>query len=166
MKKSFRYFVSRNSINKFQPLTKMKKIFTLLVVVLLTGISAANAQSTDKASPSENRIMVYSEEDEAMVYKNDSQINSGEIIIESLPGFGLEPVPVEVSQNEKGSYTFKKHPSLIVPEYYTVVITDSLTGKQFNLKAVDSFTFDVAKATPDRFVLQMTKTKYSLTAMH
>ena len=142
----------------------MKKIVTLLLISLLAGTTAIQAQSA-KQTATDKTVMVYSEEDEAMIYKNESQANSKEILIETLPGFGFDPVPVEISLNENGSYTFKKHPALVLPEYYTVVISDSVTGKKFDLNSADSYTFDVAKATPDRFVLQMQKMKTNLTAM-
>lgn len=142
----------------------MKKIVTLFAAALLT-VTAASAQQTaasitaDKAKS----VMVYSEEDEALVYKNGSAHHGREILIETLPGFGNDPVPVDIDQNANGSYTFKKHPSLQLPEYYTVIITDSLTGNQFDLKKSDSYTFDVAKAMPERFALEMRKTKTELT---
>ena len=143
----------------------MKKIFTLFVVTFFAGTIAVNAQQSSKTIPQIKTALVYSEEDEALVYKNNPQSNDNEIVIESLPGYGQDPIPVEINQNKKGSYTFTKHPSLILPEYYSVVILDSLTGKTFDLKETDSYTFDIAKATPERFMLQMAKTKTTLTAM-
>ncbi len=142
----------------------MKKIFTFLTIAMLGGLSVANAQQTAGKTATDKTVLIYSEEDEALVYKNTSK-TSKEIIIESLPGFGFEPVPVEISLNENGSYTFKKSASLILPEYYTVVITDSLTGEKFDLKTSDSYSFDVAKATPERFALQMTKIKTRITTI-
>ena len=143
---------------------KMKKIFTLLTIAMLASTTATYAQ-TNKINTS-NSVMVYSEDEEALVYKNNSQTNGKEIIIESLPGFGFDPIPVEIGLNENGSYTFKKHPSLVLPEYYSVEITDSVTGARFDLKTADSYTFEVAKATPDRFALQMHKIKNGSIAMN
>jgi hypothetical protein len=72
-----------------------------------------------------------------------------------------------VNQDEKGSFTFKKHPSLALPEFYTVVIKDTVTGAQFDLKDSDSYSFEVKKVVPERFLLQMKKAKANntLTAM-
>lgn len=142
----------------------MKKFIAFFFIAFLTT-SALSAQSTKKEITTAKAVMVYSEEYEAIVYKSESQVSGSEILIESLPGYGKEPIPVEVFQNKKGSYTFKKHPSLVMPEYYNVIITDSLTGQSFDLKNADSYTFDVTKSTPDRFMLYMSKSKTNLTAM-
>jgi hypothetical protein len=110
--------------------------------------------------------LVYSEEDEALVYKDDGTDHSGhEIVIESLPGFDETHIPVIIAQKLKGSFTFKKHPKLELPEYYTVVIEDNLTGQLFDLKAADSYTFSINRSIPDRFVLHITKKKATLTAL-
>lgn len=166
MEDSCRYFVSENKPTTNLKLNTMKAIITILIAALMSLATAVNAQqqATKPAVPQKS-IMVYSEEDEAIVYKSGSHLNGKEILIESLPGFGNDPIPVEVNPSENGSYTFKKHPSLVLPEYYTVIITDSLTGKQFDLKNSDSYTFDVSKSMPERFVLEMRKMKTDLTAM-
>jgi len=143
----------------------MKNILTLLVIAMMIATLHCSAQQTAGKATGDKTVLVYSEEDEALVYKNNSQNNTKEIIIESLPGYGFDPVPVEISLNENGSYTFKKSASLVLPEYYTVVITDSVTGENFDLKTSDSYSFDVAKATPERFALQMTKIKTRLTTI-
>jgi hypothetical protein len=142
----------------------MKKYIAFFFIAFL-ATTASSGQNTKKEINTANAVMVYSEEYEAIVYKSESQANGSEILIESLPGYGVDPIPVEVFQDKNGSYTFKKHPSLIVPEYYNVIITDSLTGQSFDLKNSDSYTFDVTKATPDRFMLYMYKSKMNLTAM-
>jgi hypothetical protein len=136
----------------------MKKIITLLTFVFIAGTMALNAQQTDKTS------LVYSEDDEALVYKSEPG-TTNEIMIESLPGYGEESVPIDVYQNEKGMYTFTKHPALVLPEYYNVVILDSVTGSEFDLRASDSYTFEVKKNVPERFVLIMSKAKTEFTAM-
>jgi hypothetical protein len=144
----------------------MKTIATLIFIACIQNATFAQASQTAKAGAENNKssVMIYSADEDAIVYKNASQ-NGKEIIIESLPGFGQEAIPVDVSQNVKGSYTFKKDPALLLPEYYSVVIEDTLTGKSFDLKAADSYTFDVSRATPERFVLKMSKSKTTLTAM-
>ncbi|WP_317898507.1 hypothetical protein [Aurantibacillus circumpalustris] len=143
----------------------MKNFFTLFAIAFLASTMAVSAQQTPKTANQNKTVLVYSEEYEALVYKSSPNNSDSEIMIESLPGYGNEPIPVEINQNKKGSYTFTKHPSLMLPEYYSVVIMDSLTGKTFDLKTTDSYTFDVSKDIPERFVLQMAKTKTNLTAM-
>lgn len=153
-----RYFVEEIKTNV------MKTIFAILFIAM----AAAGAQAQNAALPAGldrlKSVMVYSEAEEAIVYKTANN-NSKEILIESLPGYGSDDIPVEVNQDEKGSFTLKKHPSLLLPEFYTVVIKDTVTGEQFDLKDSDSYSFEVKKVVPERFLLQMKKTKSSLTAM-
>jgi hypothetical protein len=144
----------------------MKTLITLLAATIIATATLKAQPASKPTMPEPHKsVMVYSEEEEALVYKQGSHISGKEILIESLPGFGKDPIPVEVNQFEKGSYTFKKHPALVLPEYYNVVIIDSLTGEQFDLKSADSYTFDVSRVVPERFLLQMQKTKTRLTAM-
>lgn len=148
----------------------MKTIFALLFTALVAGATGARAQASAPALPAGldrlNSVMVYSEEEEAIIYKNETGANSKDILIESLPGYGREDIPVEVNQDEKGNFTFKKAPSLLIPEFYTVVIKDTLTGEQFDLKRADSYSFEVKKVVPERFLLQVKKAKSNqLTAM-
>jgi len=139
----------------------MKTIFILLITALVgvsTGAQAQQAAAKPATSDKGNSVMVYSEEEEALIYKQTGK----EILIETLPEYGKEAIPIIVNQDVKGNFTFKKHPALLLPEYYNVVIEDTLTGEHFDLKNADSYSFVVAKDVPERFMLQMSKTKTSL----
>jgi hypothetical protein len=137
----------------------MKAVFYLILMSLAPVFIAA------QAGPSAKKCgMIYSEEEEALVYKDTAAQYNEEIIIESIPSFAGEPIPVYINPNVQGQHTFKKHPSLSLPEYYSVVIKDTVTGNSFDLKSSDSYTFSVNRVTPDRFVLYIDKKKNSLTA--
>jgi len=56
-----------------------------------------------------------------------------------------------------GTFTFKKDSELKVYENIDVYIEDMLTGKIFDLKTAESYTFNVNRRFPDRFVLHMDK---------
>lgn len=146
----------------------MKTLHTFLLMIISLGSMIAQSKEIPSAKNSTTNkpcTLVFSEDEQALVYRNES-IHGQDIFIESLPEYGEEAIPVEIAQNEKGSYTFKKHPSLNIPEFYSVVITDKVTGARFDLKAADSYTFDINKATPERFMLSMSKIKTKMTSMN
>ncbi|PBQ32953.1 hypothetical protein CNR22_14610 [Sphingobacteriaceae bacterium] len=144
----------------------MKTIFTLLLIALLTVANSAAAQTRATKPPVANKtIMVYSEDEDAFIYKSEDHMSGQEILIETLPVYGKASVPMIVHPEVNGTLTFKKHPSLIVPEYYTITIEDKLTGAVYDLKSEETFAFEVKKHVPERFVLQMSLTKTHLTAM-
>jgi hypothetical protein len=140
----------------------MKTLLTTLLLVLAQSVIVA--QDLASADESESYAIIYSEDEEALVYKDTSDTQGKDIVIESIPGFDKVSIPVVISQNKKGSYTFKKHPTLFLPEYYSVVIEDNLTGNVFDLQSADSYSFSVNRAMPDRFVLLITKKKTTFTA--
>lgn len=141
----------------------MKTIITLILIGLLQGMTFAQTQSA--AAGSKNSVMVYSQDEDALVCKSNEKQKGEEILIESLPYFETLSIPVYVSEDLKGSCTFKKDPSLLLPEHYTVVIEDRLTGGRFDLKSADTYTFHAYQNMPERFVLQIDKQKTTLTAM-
>lgn len=143
---------------------KTKKMKTAICIVLVSLMPALlTAQSNHFVE--KKCVLVYSEDEEALVYKDSTLQYHNEILIGSLPGDAGDPIPVYLNPYVKGQYTFKKHPSLQLPEYYTVVIKDKLTGEAFDLKISDSYTFNVNKVTPDRFVLCIDKKRNKVTAM-
>ena len=142
----------------------MKTLITVILIGLLQGMSFAQSNNAVSAA-SKKSAMVYSQDDDALVYKNNEKQRGDEIMIESLPYFETLSIPVYVSEDLKGSVTFKKDPSLLLPEHFTVVIEDKLTGGRFDLKAADTYTFHAYQNMPERFVLQIDKQKTSLTAM-
>jgi hypothetical protein len=143
----------------------MKKFFTLIIFGLLQGATFAQTQNpVAGAGNSKSSVMVYSQDEDALVTKAPSQHNE-EILIESLPYFETLSIPVFLSENAKGPCTFKKHPSLLLPEHYSVIIEDKLTGGRFDLKSSDTYSFEAYQNMPERFVLLIDKQKTTLTAM-
>ena len=144
----------------------MKSIITILFIALLAGANSVAAQTRATVPPVANKtIMVYSEDEDAFVYKSEDHMLGQEILIETLPVYGKALVPMIVHPEVNGTLTFKKHPALMVPEYYTITIEDKLTGAVYDLKSDETYTFEVKKHVPERFVLQMSLTRTHLTAM-
>lgn len=139
----------------------MKTILIILFIGMAQAITFAQSRA---AAGLKNCAMIYSQDDDALVSKENGQ-HGEEIIIESLPYFQKLTIPVYINENLKGSYTFKKHPSLLLPEFYSVVIKDTFTGENFDLKSSDSYTFQVNNDEPERFVLVISNQKTHLTAM-
>lgn len=124
------------------------------------------AQTASAHTARKNCSLVYSQDEDALIAKDTARFHGQEIIIESLPYFEKLSIPVYIAESLSGSYTFKKHPSLLLPEYFSVVILDSQTGYSFDLKSNDSYTFvAAAQDNPERFVLKIDKVKNTLTAM-
>ncbi len=140
---------------------------TLIIYFFLTTlIGFGFAQETPrKASVVSPCTLIYSYEEDALVYKDNAIIPLKAILIESLPYSGKLTIPIYLSPNMKGTYVFKKHPALAIPEYYTAVIEDTFTGEHYDLKASDSCVFETSKKMEERFVLKMDYQKCKLTAM-
>lgn len=145
------------------------KTFASLLLFGLFFQSGHSQTSSDKSITAsrglKNNVLFYSQEEDALIIKGAGYVHSELIVIESLPYSEKLSIPVYVDQHIKGTYSFTKHPALQLPEYYTVVITDNLTGKRFDLRNEDSYTFEVDQDEPERFVLQIDKIKTTLTAM-
>ncbi|MBL7930508.1 MAG: hypothetical protein JNL60_01315 [Bacteroidia bacterium] len=135
-----------------------------LITILLLSFASSMAFAQSASATGKNFSLVYSQDDDALVAKNNEQ--GQDIIIESLPYFEKLSIPVYIAENLNGTYTFKKHPSLLLPEYFSVVILDNQTGYSFDLKSNDTYSFvAAAQDNPERFVLKIDKVKNTLTAM-
>ena len=145
----------------------MKTLSILLITLFFTFTAKTQTENISRSlvSDKQKSILIYSEEEEALIYKSDVLTTSKEILIQSLPVYGKTSIPVILKQDQKGCFTFKKHPALLLPEYYDVTIEDTLTGEVFDLKNSDSYSFVITKIVPERFILQMNKIKTNLTAM-
>lgn len=146
----------------------MKTLATLLLICTLSQVSLSQKRQLTNISTSKeakNSLLFYSQEEDALVLKDTNFTHSEVIVIESLPYFDKLTIPVYIDQQTKGTYSFKKHASLELPEYYSVIIVDRLTGQSFDLKTQDSYTFQVTKDIPERFELKIDKIKTTLTAM-
>ena len=147
----------------------MKTIIVALLITLLPIGSFSQIAQKFNSNNSSDKCMksslIYSEDDDALVFKNGVSVSSKEIIIENIPFFDQASIPVYINQEVNGNYTFKKHPALMLPEFYTVIIEDTATGNRFDLKTSDSYSFDIEKNIPERFILQIHKLKTTMTAM-
>jgi hypothetical protein len=131
----------------------MKSIQRILLMILVNfSISQAQIKTGELSADR----LVYSEEEDAIIPKDAGQ-HSNELVIESLPGMEELSIPLLFHQQPKGSYTIKKDPGLELPEFYNVIIEDTLTGNQFDLKYAESYSFSVNRFIPERFVLQISK---------
>ncbi len=142
----------------------MKTVFTSLILTVATLFCNAQAP-TAYANTIKNFSLVYSQDEDALIYKDTSNVRGQDIVIESLPYFEKLTIPVYLDGNLTGNYTFKKHPTLVLPEYFSVVIYDKATGYSFDLKNSDSYTFLAGENNSERFVLKIDKQKNVLTAM-
>jgi len=157
--------IHEDQVSKIKNLSKI--IFTLCLIILLSPVNQTKAQKpapTSKCS-APSTSLVYSKHENALVYKNEDDITSPDILIETLPFSRKSSVPLIIDPDMRGSFTLKKHPALLLPEYYTVTIEDKVTGEIFDLKTNDSYTFVVDKHVEDRFILQMSLAKTNFTAM-
>lgn len=142
----------------------MKTLITIFLLAVLSSYGFAQDNHT-KATSVAPCTLIYSYDEDALVYKDNAIQPMKEIVIESLPCSGKLTIPIYLSQNMKGTYVFKKHPALVIPEYYTAVIEDTFTGEHFDLKLNDSYVFETSKKMEERFVLKMDYQKVTYTAM-
>lgn len=142
----------------------MKTLITILMLSLASSMTFA--QTASAKAEGKDFSLVYSQDDDALVAKDAAEIKGQDIVIESLPYFEKLTIPVYIAESLNGSYTIKKHPNLLLPEYFSVVILDSQTGYSFDLKSNEPYTFvAAAQDNPERFVLKIDKLKNTLTAM-
>lgn len=142
----------------------MKTLLTILVLVITTTVAFSQAPNA-YASQHKNFSLVYSQDEDALVYKDTLNVRGQDIIIESLPYFEKLKIPVYLDGSLSGNYTFKKHPTLLLPEYFSVVIHDNATGYDFDLKNSEAYTFEAQKDNSERFVLVIDKQRNVLTAL-
>ncbi|PBQ32954.1 hypothetical protein CNR22_14615 [Sphingobacteriaceae bacterium] len=145
----------------------MKSSLTLLFLIVFGGFNTITSQkhATQAAPIDKPVVLIYSEDEEAMVYKHEENFAGPEIMIETLPLVRKASLPLIVHTDLRGTFTFKKHPALLLPDYYTVTIEDKLTGQIFDLRSREVFSVEVKSHISERFVLHMTLAKTNFTAM-
>lgn len=144
----------------------MKAILTLVFVIVLGGFNTIICQKcVQKTSIDKPIVLVYSEYEEAMVYKQEENFSGPEILIETLPRVRKSSLPLIIHTDLKGTFTFKKHPTLLLPDYFTVTIEDKLTGQIFDLRSKENFSVQIDKHISERFILHMELSKANFTAM-
>jgi len=141
----------------------MKLITTLLCLLGFQYIAMCQANATG-TSNAEACMVGYSESVEALVNEDYAPVKSREITIVSLPPESQSATNVSIDFGMTGSFTFKKSATLEIYSDNDVYIEDMLTGKVFDLKTAESYTFNVNRRIPNRFVLHIDKmlTRYSV----
>jgi hypothetical protein len=149
----------------------MKAIITIFSVFVLLNLT--NAQNTSLANTTckanqlltpGSAVMIYSTERQACVLEDTSHSTTpSEVLIKDLPPLTKKTTPVMI-RFTKGSYTFKTDPSLILPHDSRVYLEDLLTGKEFDLIPGTSYSFNVSRMIPDRFVLNIRKQELKFSA--
>lgn len=142
----------------------MKKIATLICLFAFQCIalsqtlntSATNGGSLNSANPL-SCSLVYSEDNEMMVFQDSLRARCREMSIVSLPPLTQSLTPLHIVFTAKGSYTFKKDEALELPEGKDVYLEDMLTGMTFDLRNSSAFSFSVNRHIPDRFILHIEK---------
>lgn len=143
----------------------MKTIYLILSFGFLQYIGVSqteqNAQNSNQQSSPNGCAVVYSENEASLTLKNPAILVCSDIVFETLPPVTQTLVPVRLAL-KKGSYNFKKDPSLILPEGHTIVIEDTMTGATFDFAKDESMKFNVTRTIPDRFVMFVSKAKNSV----
>src|SRR4051812_884121 len=105
----------------------MKKIIILLFTVF--SISTVTSQTAPN-----NRTLVYSENENALVFEGTPANGSANIIIKTLPSLSEDSVPVKIILT-RGNYTLSKSADLAIPFDYRVYVEDTWTEKNYNLNS-------------------------------
>lgn len=133
----------------------MKLITTLIYIMGFQYISLCQTTTTQQPAGPASCAMNYSEDSQALTIPEP--VKCREIVISALPPLTQSVTPLNVEFGMTGAFTFKKDASLDVQDDRDIYIEDMLTGKIFNLKTSDSYTFNVNRRVPDRFVLHVDK---------
>lgn len=135
----------------------MKKIITTLTAAI--GLQyAATCQSLVlpvQNAAEEACMITYSENSKTLVSNQSAPVKFRELTILSLPPATQSLTPLEIDFGLTGTFTFKKSDILEMYDDRDVYIEDMLTGKIFNLKTADTYSFSVNRRVPGRFVLHI-----------
>lgn len=148
----------------------MKFITTFIAIIALHTTAfcqpAAASEEAETAPATVINSIVYSEDSEALEYSMNAPVKSREITIASLPPATQTLTAINLEFGMTGSFTFKKDPALEVHDNLDVYIEDMLTGRVFDLKTSDSYSFSVNRKFPNRFVLHIDKMllKYAMSS--
>jgi len=138
----------------------MKIITTFICIMGFQYIASCQTAAAPALTQNTTTItcsVIYSEGTEYLLHSQEGPIKSREIHISSIPPASYSVTPLKIEFGMTGTFTFKKDSELKVYENIDVYIEDMLTGKIFDLKTAESYTFNVNRRFPDRFVLHMDK---------
>jgi hypothetical protein len=109
---------------------------------------------TNLSKPSSDCLIQYSEEIDILGL-DGPPAKCDQIVIKSLPPVGLTSTPLAIEFGRTGIFTFKKDLDLSEYEGKDVYLEDQLTGKIFNLKDAEEYSFHVNRRVPNRFILHI-----------
>jgi hypothetical protein len=135
----------------------MKTLTTLIGIVAFQCMAFSQSTTITAVPASGGCSITYFEHSQTLMSGDSSRIKCREITITSLPPSTQALTTINIEFGMVGSFTFKKGSDLNLPETRDVYIEDMLTGKIFDLKTTDSYTFNVNRKVPDRFVLHIDK---------
>ena len=100
----------------------------------------------------------YSDDKWTISHSGTEAHQCSELHIASLPPLNVISVPLNLFITVKGTYKLSKDPSLLIPEEYTVVVEDLLTGQYYNLNSSEPYVFNMNRGfNQTRFLLEPSK---------
>lgn len=94
----------------------------------------------------------------AITHEDQTPHKCKTLLIYSLPPVSVNPIDIQVNFDIRGIYNFKRDSNLLIPADQCVFIEDLFTGKFFDLKSTQSFSFTINHATREtRFLLHVNK---------
>lgn len=135
----------------------MKIITTLICILGFQYISSGQTATTPPVPNAAACSLVYSEDSKSLKHSEALPVKSRDLIIASLPPLTQSLTTITLDFGMTGAFTFKKEANLNLQDDRDIYIEDMLTGKIFDLKKSDSYTFNVTRRIPDRFVLHIDK---------
>ncbi|MES2679673.1 MAG: hypothetical protein V4635_07305, partial [Bacteroidota bacterium] len=121
----------------------MKTIATLILITLTCfGIKGQTAPEPAKTQPSGPVCTLkYAGTEWSIEHSDTAGHQCQTIAIAELPPMSQANTPMNLFINKMGSYSLKRAPELVIPDEYTIVIEDLLTGQYYNLKTQEPYTF-------------------------
>ncbi len=144
----------------------MKAIILFYASLLFTayGACAQTDNETDEPESIEHVItedhcyIGFSADAGGITHEDQTPHKCKELLIYSLPAVSVSAFDIQVNFDNKGIYAFKRDSKLIVPVDECVFIEDVFTGKFFDLKSTQSYTFAINHNTREtRFLMHVNK---------
>lgn len=134
-------------------ITIMILIWTCLGLKGQTVLDPGKYQSTGATC-----VLSYTDNKWVIEHNDTAKHQCQAISIVSLPPMSQTNTPVNLFITAMGTYSLKKASELVIPDEYTVVVEDLLTGQYYNLKSQEPYTFKMNRGFGQtRFVLEISK---------
>lgn len=138
-----------------------KAIITLLILVCSTLPGFAQIEAVTNAfhklEVSNTCTLGYVEDSKTLKDITGFPARCEQIAIVELPPINQVLTEITIDFAKAGSYTFVKSPDIKLYADRDVYIEDMLTGKVFNLKNSESYSFNVNRRMAHRFMLHIDK---------